>query len=389
LSLADLREACRQIDPEPIAATTLDLLGIWSPPGHESAMADRLAAELSDAGASVRLDREFPNSPSVIAELGPGDGPTIQWHGHLDAIDVEHTPPERRDDLLVGRGAADMKGPDAAMVTAIRLLREHGLPARGRVLVTLHGMHESGGNEPLHALIARGIHGDAVITGELGGGTELPIGGLGLTFWEIAVERPGMSVHETVAEPGTIDPVEVGRLLHAELAELRDRLAAAPPHDPKPSLFIGKFVSGDYPNRLPVRAALAGTRRHDETSDLAAVATELESLVDGVRRRTGALIELRAVPIAESFSVDPAEPIVGAMLDAHRDLFGGELRKVRARVATNAVHFVREAGIPAVGYGPDPITNHSDHEQLPISELSRIAGGFALASAYYLERVAT
>jgi acetylornithine deacetylase/succinyl-diaminopimelate desuccinylase-like protein len=388
LSLADLREACRQIDPEPIAATTLDLLGIWSPPGHEAAMADRLAAELSDAGADVRLDREYPASPSVIAELGPGNGPTIQWHGHLDAIDVEHTPPERRDDLLIGRGAADMKGPDAAMVTAIRLLREHGLPTRGRVLVTLHGMHESGGNEPLHALIARGIHGDAVITGELGGGTELPIGGLGLTFWEIAVERPGMSVHETVAAPETIDPVEVGRLLHAELAALRDRLAAAPAHDPKPSLFIGKFVSGDYPNRLPVRAELAGTRRHDETSNLAAVAAELESLVEGIRRRTGAAVELRAVPIAESFSVDPAEPIVGAMLDAHRDLFGSELRQVRARVATNAVHFVREAGIPAIGYGPDPITNHSDHEQLAIGELSRIAGGFALASAYFLERAA-
>jgi succinyl-diaminopimelate desuccinylase len=388
LSLADLREACRQIDPEPIAATTLDLLGIWSPPGHEAAMADRLAAELSEAGARVRLDREFPNSPSVIAELGPGDGPTIQWHGHLDAIDVEHTPPERRGDLLIGRGAADMKGPDAALVTAIRLLREHGLPKRGRVLVTLHGMHESGGNEPLHALIARGIHGDAVITGELGGGTELPIAGLGLTFWEIVVERAGMAVHETVADAGTIDPVEVGRLIQAELAGLRDRLADEPAEIPKPSLFIGKFVSGDYPNRLPVRAELAGTRRHDGTSDLAAVAAELEALVDNVRRRTGAAIELRAVPIAESFSVDPGERIVRAMLDAHRDLFATDLRLVRARVATNAVHFVREAGIPAVGYGPDPITNHSDHEQLAIGELSRIAGGFALASAYFLDRTA-
>jgi acetylornithine deacetylase/succinyl-diaminopimelate desuccinylase-like protein len=388
LSLGEFREACREIDPEPIAGLTLDLLRIWSPPGREAEMADRLAGELSDAGARVRLDREFPNSPSVIAELGSSDGPTVQWHGHLDAIDVEHTPPERRADLLIGRGAADMKGPDAAMVAAARLLREHRLPGRGRVLLTLHGMHESGGNEPLHALIARGIHGDAVITGELGGGVELPIAGLGLTFWEIVVERVGMAVHETVAGPGMVDPVEIGRLLHAELAALRERLAAASTDEPKPSLFVGKFVSGDYPNRLPVRAELEGTRRHDESSDLAAVAAELEALVDGVRRQTGAPIELRAVPIAESFSVDPAEPIVGAMRDAHRDLFGHELRLTRARVATNAVHFVREAGIPAVGYGPDPITNHSDHEELAVSELSRIAGGFALASAYYLERVA-
>lgn len=385
MTLDDLRGTCRAIDPEPIAALTMELLRLWSPPGHEAQMADRLADALSDAGATVRLDREFPDSPSVIAELGSGDGPTIQWHGHLDAIDVEHAPPERVGDRLVGRGAADMKGPDAAMVAAIRLLRDHGLPRGGKVLVTLHGMHESGGNEPLHALIARGIHGDAVITGELGGGVELPIAGLGLTFWEIAVARPGMAIHETVAEPGTIDPVEIGRQLHAALADLRERLASAPADDPKPSLFVGRFTAGDYPNRLALRAELAGTRRHDESSTLETVAAELEALVAAVRDRTGADITLRAVPIAESFVVDPDEPIVGAVRAAHRDLFGHELRLTRARVATNAVHFVREAGIPAVGYGPDPITNHSDHEELAVSELSRIAAGFALGSMYFLE----
>jgi acetylornithine deacetylase/succinyl-diaminopimelate desuccinylase-like protein len=388
LSLDALRHAARAIDPDPIADLTLDLLRIWSPPGSEAAMAERMGDELRAAGARVRLDHEFPSSPSVIAELGAeaGDGPAIQWHGHLDAIDVEHTPPERRDGMLVGRGSADMKGPDASMVAAVRLLREHGLPERGRILVTLHGMHESGGNEPLHALIARGIHGDAVITGELGGGIELPIAGLGLTFWEIVVERPGMALHETVVPAGTIDPVEVGRLVHAELVALRDRLASGPDDASRPSLFVAKFVSGDYYNRLPVRAELAGTRRHDESSDLAAVAAELEQLVDRVRDATGASIELRAVPIAEAFSVDPAEPLVRATVDAHRDLFGKELRLSRSRVATNAVHFVLEAGIPAVGYGPDPATNHSDREVLPVSELSRIAAGFALASAYYLER---
>lgn len=390
MSLADLRTACAAIDPEPIATLTLDLLRIWSPPGHEVEMADRLAMELAAAGARVRIDREYPSSPSVIAELGRelGDGPTIQWHGHMDAIDVEHTPAERLGDLLIGRGSADMKGPDASMVTAARLLAEHGVPGDGRVLITFHGMHETGGNEPLHALIARGIHGDAVITGELGGGVELPTAGLGLTFWEITADRPGMSIHENSITPDTIDPLEVGRILHGELAALRDRLAAFPGEDPKPSLFIGKFVSGDYVNRLPVRAELAGTRRHDATSDLDAVAAELAALVEGVRRRTGAHIELRSTPIAESFEIDPAEPIIGALADAHRDLFGRELRRTRSRVASNAVHFVREAGIPALGYGPDPGTNHSDREVLAISELSRMAGGFALASAYYLERMA-
>ena len=386
---ADLRSICAAIDPEPIADLTLDLLRMWTPPGAEGPVAERLADELSTAGVRVRLDREFPASPTVIGEIGAAGGPAIQWHGHLDAIDVEHAPPERRGDLLIGRGSADMKGPDAAMVAAARLLAEHGVPAGGRVLITFHGMHETGGNEPLHALIARGIHGDAVITGELGGGVELPIAGLGLTFWEIVVERAGMALHENSTDADTVDPVEVGRLLHAELAALRARLAAMPGDDPKPSLFVGKFVAGDYFNRLPVRAELAGTRRHDETSDLGSVADELRAVVDGVRERTSARIDLRSTPIAESFAVDPGEPIVAAVRDAHRDLFGRDLRLSRSRVASNAVHFVREAGIPAVAYGPDPATNHSDREALPVAELARIAGGFALSSAYYLDRFTT
>jgi acetylornithine deacetylase/succinyl-diaminopimelate desuccinylase-like protein len=261
------------------------------------------------------------------------------------------------------------------------------MPERGRVLITFHGRHESGGNEPLHELIERGIHGDAVITGELGGGMELPVGGLGLTFWEVAVERSGMAVHETLVQPDMVDPVEVGRAVHAALAGLRERLAARPGPKPGPSLFVGRFTAGDYYNRLPTRAVLQGTRRHDLDETLAGVESELRAVIADVARSTGVPIEIIVTPIAEAFDVDPADPLVRAMRTAHRELWGNELELVRSRVATNAVHFVQEAGIPAVGYGPDHASNHSDHEVLPVPELSRIAGGYALATARWLDEV--
>jgi acetylornithine deacetylase/succinyl-diaminopimelate desuccinylase-like protein len=382
-----LIDACRSVDPEPIADLALDLLRIWSPPGDERAMANRTAEALVDAGARVRLDEAFEGSPSVIAELGSDDGPTLQWHGHLDAIAVEHEPAHRDGDLLVGRGSADMKGPLAAMVAAAGLLTGHGLPERGRVLITFHGRHESGGNEPLHELISRGIHGDAVITGELGGGRELPIGGLGLTFWEVVIERSGMAVHETLVQPTMLDPVEVGRAVHDALADLRERLAARPGPRPGASLFIGRFTAGDYFNRLPTRAVLQGTRRHDLDETLVDVETELRAQTAELARQTGVPIELTVTPIAEAFDVDPGDPLVRAMCSAHRELWGNELELVRSRVATNAVHFVQEAGIPAIGYGPDHATNHSDHEVLAVPELSRLAGGFALATARWMDEV--
>ncbi|CAN5723417.1 hypothetical protein BH23CHL8_BH23CHL8_00120 [soil metagenome] len=385
-----LLAACRSIDPEPIAALALDLLGIPSPPGDERAMAERTAALLQEviqpagAVASVRLDEEFPESPSVIAELGRGPGATLQWHGHLDAIDVPHTPPRREGDVIVGRGAADMKGPLAAMIAAAGLLAGHGEPRRGRLLVTFHGRHESGDNAPLHALIRRGIHGDAVITGELGGGRELPLGGLGLTFWEAVIERPGMAIHETVARAGDIDPVAVAGLLHAALAQHRAELAARAGAGHGASLFVGQICAGDYFNRLPERAVLRGTRRHDTDEKLPGVADELRTLVARVAREAGAPIDLAVTPIAEAFSVDEGSSIAEALQRAHEALTGARMPVVRSRVATNAVHFVTEAGVPAVCYGPDHATNHSDRESLPLAELARLAGGFALATSEYL-----
>jgi len=385
--LASLTAACRAVDPEPIADLTLELLRIWSPPGSETAMAQRMAEALAESGASVRLDEEVAGSPSVIAELGDASGPTLQWHGHLDAIDVPHSPPTRDGGLLIGRGAADMKGPLASMVAAAALLHRHGLPRRGRLLITFHGRHESGDNEPLHRLIARGVHGDAVITGELGGGRELPVGGLGLTFWEVRVERPGMAIHETLADATTLDPVEVGRVLHDALAGLRARLAARSVDGLGPSLFVGRFTAGDYYNRMPTTTVIQGTRRHDTDETLADVEVGLRAVVDDVAARTGAPITLEVTPIAEAFDVDPEAAIVRAMRSSHRELFGNELRLVRGRVASNAVHFVQEAGIPAVAYGPDHATNHSDREVLAVSELARLTGGFALASARWFAEV--
>ena len=380
-----LVDACRSLDPEPIADLALDLTRIWSPPGDEARMAERMAEEWAARGARVTIDREYPNSPSVIVEFGATDGPTLQWHGHLDAVDLAHPEPYRDGTRVVGRGSADMKGPLASMLSAAELLMEREVP--GRVLVTLHGMHESGGNEPLHALIARGIHGDAVITGELGGGEHLPISGLGLSFWEVRIAGPSASVHEVAATSDTIDPLEVGRVLHSELAALRDRLATGEPD--APSLFVGRFQGGDYVNRVALNATLSGTRRHDLSMTPAEVEHELQALVQGVRTRTGADIALDFIAVADSFEVDPADGLVAAMRAAHEELTGRQLPVSRSRIASNAVHFVREAGIPAVAYGPHPESNHSDFEWVEVAELGRIAGGFALATTNYFSGLHT
>jgi acetylornithine deacetylase/succinyl-diaminopimelate desuccinylase-like protein len=386
MSLDGLRDRARTLDPEPIAELAIRMLELWTPPGGERPMAELAARALREAGADgVELDEEFAGSPSVIARLrGRRLGPTMQWHGHLDAIATPQGPVRREGDVIHGRGASDMKGAIAAMIEAVKLLRAEGLPDRGNVLITFHGLHETGGNVPLHRLIARGIHGDAVITGELGSGGELITSGRGLTFWDMIVRREGDSLHETNAAPGTVSPIVAGMRLVERLVALRDDLAAGR-DGPPGTLFIGQFTSGDYYNRVPISAHLRGTRRHLAGFNLGQVRAQLEAIASEVATETGAIVEPQIHGFTEAYEVSPDTRVARALRLAHHDLTGEGMRVRASRAVGNASDFVREAGIPATYYGMAYATAHSDDEQLSVPELARVAGAYALATAYFLD----
>ena len=277
-----------------------------------------------------------------------------------------------------------MKGALAAEIAAVRLLREAGLPRRGSVLITFHGLHEEGRSAPLHRLIERGIHGDAAIIGELGGPTELITSSRGLTFWDIEISRPGEAMHEQNAPSDTVHPIRAGRLLLDRLYELSDALAAGA-SQPRGSLFVGKAVSGDYYNRVPVRFEASGSRRHYADSDLVAVRDQLAALCETVARDTGAAVTPRIHSLTEAYEISPDERIARALRRANADVTGKAMAAAQSRATGNAADFVREAGIPAVYYGCDYATAHSDVEKLDVADLKRVASVFALTTAHFLE----
>ena len=77
--------------------------------------------------------RDIPTStfevrglPIVVAEVGPGTGPVIVIHGHIDVVPGREGQfsPAVEGDRLIGRGAYDMKGAAAAMMLALADLRD-------------------------------------------------------------------------------------------------------------------------------------------------------------------------------------------------------------------------------------------------------------------------
>src|SRR5262245_42907571 len=96
-----------------------------NPPGRESPAAELLAGYLRLAGAEVELAGPDPERLNLIARIEGGDGPSTMLLGHTDVVPAPDNgwtvPPfdaVERDGLLVGRGAADMKGEVAARAVA-------------------------------------------------------------------------------------------------------------------------------------------------------------------------------------------------------------------------------------------------------------------------------
>src|SRR5207237_9037561 len=94
-----------RLDPDRLAALTLQLVGIRSYPGEEAEIATAYAELLEEAGAHSELETSVAGSPSVIARAGAPSGPCIQLSGHLDTVPIPPEPPQIVGHRLYGRAA--------------------------------------------------------------------------------------------------------------------------------------------------------------------------------------------------------------------------------------------------------------------------------------------
>lgn len=124
-----------------------------NPPGNEAAIIAYLADLLADAGIeSVQLAKD-PNRPNLVARLkGGGSAPPLLLQGHVDVVTTanqnwQHDPfgGELIDGYIWGRGALDMKGGVAMMVSAFLRAKAEGTELPGDVILTVLADEENSG----------------------------------------------------------------------------------------------------------------------------------------------------------------------------------------------------------------------------------------------------
>jgi succinyl-diaminopimelate desuccinylase len=116
------------LDAEALAALTLELVAVPSVTGEEAALADLVEARCR-AFAQAEVERL---GNALVVRTGAPSEHAVALVGHLDTVPPWPEHRAVREGLrVVGRGAADMKGGDAAILAVLEHAAAHGLPAVG------------------------------------------------------------------------------------------------------------------------------------------------------------------------------------------------------------------------------------------------------------------
>lgn len=172
-------------DPTPSPGTLLQQLirfDTTNPPGNEADCIDFIDALLSAAGFDTEQFSRSPERPNLVARLdGAGTAPPLLLYGHVDVVPADRQvwdhPPfsaERVGDYIWGRGAIDMKGGLAMMLTALLAAKRQDLTPEGDIIFCALSDEEAGGDYGARFMVDEHpalFDGVKYAIGELGGFT--------------------------------------------------------------------------------------------------------------------------------------------------------------------------------------------------------------------------
>jgi acetylornithine deacetylase len=404
-ALGDLeRTVLAAIDDARAAVDLAALVRIPSVTGSEETVQAAMADAMAEAGLAVEriepdpsaiaADPDFPGAemprtalPIVVGRLaGRRPGPRVLLVGHVDVVPIgdprtwsdDPFSGAIRDGRLYGRGACDMKGGVASILTALRALVTSGATEQltGDVRFVSVPSEEDGGQGML-AAIRTGCTGDLAIITEPTA-LDVVIAHAGAITFRLAV--PGRAAHASMRREGVsaLDKLYVLQQALADDEARRNGEESDPLMTalglPYPTI-IGKVCGGDWASTVIDEVVAEGrygvrlgqTAREAEGELRAAI--EEACARDEFLRDHPAVVEVtggrfssariaadHALPVSLAATI---EAITGRQPALRGEPYGADMRLL-----------VNEGRTPTVIFGPgDPAVAHSANEHVPLAEV--------------------
>jgi acetylornithine deacetylase len=376
--------------------------------GQETAGQEIMRAAFDDLGLApqdVPLDPEALRShpgaapfswdasgkANVIARWGPSEprgGRSLILNGHVDVVSAEpsdmwSSPPfvARRDgEWLYGRGAGDMKAGLAAIVGAVRGLRQLGLEPLAPVELQSVVEEECTGNGALQCVLA-GRAADAAIVIEP---TSLAIqtSQVGVLWFQVVVR--GRPAHAGEAPAGA-NAIEASFAIVGALRALEAELNVAPPppydvYERPINLNVGMIRGGDWPSTVAAENSFHCRLALYPGTPVADLRYRIEQAVaQAAAGLPGFEVQVRYDGFAcEGYTLDPREPLVGALEDACAQATGARPTGFASTATTDARSFQLYGGTPAVCFGPHAESIHAADERVFLPSVLQTAQALGL-----------
>lgn len=345
-----------------VALPSINPMGrsLQGPEIHEHQVTAYLETFFASLGVRHERQTVAPKRDNIVAFWEPREAnATLVWEVHQDTVPVDGMTIDPfgaviKDGKLHGRGACDVKGGMASMLSAFaRLVREKPRGACRVVLAcTVDEEHTflgaqhlvktplRRGNEPIAAVVAEPTQLDIVHAHK------------GVVRWHL--ETRGRSCHSSKPEEGINAIYRMGAIL--PLIETYARQLRESKADPllgPPTLSVGLIRGGASVNTVPDRCTIDIDRRliPGEDPDLAP-----EELSRYLRERLGDAVSFQSSePLLRSPALSPAgSEDLRRKLGSAIDEVAGSHRVVAVSYGTDA-STLAAAGIPSVVFGPGDI----------------------------------
>jgi succinyl-diaminopimelate desuccinylase len=362
---------------------------------NEHGAAMLVAERMRALGWSPVVEEVEPGRPNVVAVIDGGrPGPTLLFEGHTDVVtagddEAWERPPfaaQIADGRLHGRGAADMKSGVVAMILATAAVAEQG-PFPGRIVVAALVDEEGlmkGVKHFAHQPLAAEV--DAAIVCEPEGG-EICTSQKGAIRLRISVT--GQMAHGAMPDKG-VNPIPPLAEIVRRMALLEEDLHGAYGRHPHlGTAFVTPTVThaGSIPqlNVIPSDATVGVDIRTipgiDHPQLIARIREECAQIAEG----SDTTIDIEVIDDRPATQTGDDEPIVRAVVAAHREVTGEEPHMGGVPGTTDGTILWRDAGIPIVTYGPGgKWIAHQANEFVELDEVVLYAQVYAEAAQRFL-----
>ncbi|MCI6639635.1 MAG: M20/M25/M40 family metallo-hydrolase [Pygmaiobacter massiliensis] len=385
------KEICRVVEEnrQECIDCLVELLQTPSTTTQEVEISKVFSRRIEQAGIPVTIHAISPEHPNVFGEwFGSQPGKRFIFNGHMDAF-----PPVEGDSglygpfsgkvadgYIYGRGAADMKGGDAAALMAVTLLKRMGFDPKGSVLLSFMCDEEIGGRYGAKWLAPQGLlDGDFGICMEPSDGRVLA-GHSGILRLWFTYTAP--AAHACRHHP-TKNALEKCVLAINALMQYRENVVKQYPADPwygGPSLSITTLHAGEATNVHAAQGRFSVDYRMVPGQTHQAVLAQLCQVLDGLASEdpemtyTYEIISDRPV-----LDVDENSPIIKACCEAYQEVTGKQAVVARRHGGSDAATIAAYNGIPMPNWGAanDTVEPTSPNEKIAVED-------YLQSIAYYM-----